>query len=383
MGMYLDYNASAPIDLRVLECMNDVYLNAFGNADSRTHDYGDRANKVVEDARSQVARLIGRKKDEIFFTSGSTESNNIAILGLRDYAEKTGKKHVITSSIEHKAILESVKVLSKDDFKIDYVKPDSSGSINVQEVISLITSNTLLVSIMHVNNETGVIQPTKEIGDFLLDKDVLFHIDATQSVGKLIEEVKETSYDMMSFCAHKMSGPQGIGALVLKKKRYKLPPVQAITYGGSQEHGIRPGTLPVALIAGFGKACEIALLEHENNKMHCLKIKDMLLGHMVKSGLKYRINGSLEKTIYNTLNVSIDGVSSEALMLSSKHLCSISNGSACNSHSYSPSGVLTEMGLEHESIEGAIRLSWGAETDIDEVDINFEQLLEIAKGLVW
>ncbi|SHJ74240.1 cysteine desulfurase [Hathewaya proteolytica DSM 3090] len=383
MGIYLDYNASSPIDLRVLECMNDIYKNSYGNADSRTHDYGDSARKVVENARAQVANLIGRNKDEIFFTSGSTESNNIAVLGLKKYAEESGKKHIITSSIEHKAILESVKALSREGFRVDYVKPDSEGMIRAEDVLSLVTNDTLLVSIMHVNNETGVIQPIKEIGDYLADKDVLFHTDATQSAGKLVDELKDLSYDMMSFCAHKMSGPQGIGVLVLKKKRYKLPPVQAITYGGSQEHGIRPGTLPVALIAGFGKACEIALLEHDDNTKHCLEIKDVMLSLIEQSGLKYSVNGSLERSVCNTLNISIEGVSSEALMLSSKNFCGISNGSACNSSTYSPSFVLMEMGLQQELVEGAIRISWGANTDLDEAKENFNQLLGIAKDLIW
>lgn len=182
----------------------------------------------------------------------------------------------------------------------------------------MITENTLLVSIMHVNNETGVIQPVKEIGEYLDDKDILFHIDATQSAGKLVEEIKELTYDIMSFCAHKMYGPQGIGVLVLKKKKYKLPPVKAITYGGQQEHGIRPGTLPVALIAGFGKACTLALNEYVENEKKCEEIKEILISHLEESKLKYVVNGDEKKKISNTLNISICGVSSEALMLSTK-----------------------------------------------------------------
>lgn len=383
MGVYLDYNASSPIDLRVLEYMNDVYRNSYGNADSRTHDYGDNARKIVEEARLSIAEMLGRNKDEVFFTSGSTESNNIAILGLRDYAEKTGKKHIITSTIEHKAILESVKSLEKEGFTINYVKPHSDGRIQVGDVLSLVSENTLLVSIMHVNNETGVIQPIKEIGDFLADKGVLFHTDTTQSAGKLVNEVKELSYDMMSFCAHKMYGPQGIGVLVLKKKRYKLPPVQSIMYGGAQEHGIRPGTLPVALIAGFGKACVLAITEHEKNAAKCMEIKQMLLTLLNESGLDYTINGTQEYVISNTINISIKGVSSEALMLSSKKYCGVSNGSACNSNEYKPSFVLNEMGLENEIIENAVRISWGPQISADDLKNNFKELLSIAKSLVW
>lgn len=382
MAVYMDYNASSPIDRRVLDCMNEIYLNSYGNADSRTHYYGDNARNIVEEARKSVALMIGRKKDEVFFTSGSTESNNIAVLGLKEYAEITGKKHIITSSIEHKAILESVKYLSTQGYKVDYVKPGKNGCIDVNDVISLLTENTLLVSIMHVNNETGVVQPVKEIGEFLADKDVLFHIDATQSAGKLVEEIKELTYDMMSFCAHKMYGPQGVGALILKKKRYKLPPVHAITYGGQQEHGIRPGTLPVALIAGFGKACDIAISEYVENDEKCRKLRQTLISQLDESKLQYVINGDEKYKISNTLNISIYGVSSEALMLSTKMYCAISNGSACNTNAYSNSYVLQEMGLDDSVIESAIRISWGPHSSIKEIADNFKEMLSIAKSFV-
>lgn len=383
MGIYLDYNASAPIDFRVLEYMNDVYRNSYGNADSRTHDFGDNARKIVEDARKSVANMIGRNADEIFFTSGSTESNNIAILGLREYAKKTGKNHIITTSIEHKAILESVEYLEKNGFNVDFVKPNEDGRVKVEDITSLITQNTLLVSIMHVNNETGIIQPVKEIGDILSEKEILFHIDATQSAGKMIEEIRNLSYDMMSFCAHKMYGPQGVGVLILKKKRYKLPPVKAIMFGGSQEHGIRPGTIPVALIAGFGKACDIAIKEANQNYQKCDIIKSEILKMLEESKLEYVINGDQDYSISNTLNISLLGVSSEALMLSSKKYCGISNGSACNSNEYKPSFVLKEMNIPIERIENSIRVSWGSHIELEMLRENFGELLSIAKSLVW
>lgn len=378
----MDYNASSPIDRRVLDFMNQVYLNSYGNADSRTHDFGNNARNYVEEARKSIALMIGRKKDELFFTSGSTESNNIAILGLKEYAERTGKNHIITSTIEHKAILESVKYLSTQGFKVDFVKPRKEGYIDSNDVISLLTESTLLVSIMHVNNETGVIQPVKTIGECLADKDVLFHIDATQSAGKLVEEIKDLKYDMMSFCAHKMYGPQGIGVLVLRKKKYKLPPVKSIIYGGQQEQGIRPGTLPVALIAGFGKACTLALNEYIENEKKCKEIKEVLIYHLEESKLKYVINGDENNKISNTLNVSIFGVSSEALMLSTKMYCAISNGSACNTKVYRNSYVLQEMGLDEDIIESAIRISWGPHSSMSEIAYNFKEMLLIAKSFV-
>lgn len=383
MGIYLDYNASAPINPEVLDYMFDVYKNSYGNADSRTHDYGEEARRIVEDARSQVANLLDIGTGEVFFTSGSTESNNIAIQGLIDYAIENNKKHVITSTIEHKAVLETVKSLEKYGFEIDLVSPDESGRIAVEEVINLVKDNTLLVSIMHANNETGIIQPVKEIGDYLSEKGVLFHIDATQTCGKLIKELKELKYDMMSLSAHKLSGPQGIGALILRKKRYKLPPVKAITYGGQQEHGIRPGTIPVALVAGLGKACEIANENYEKNLTAYIERKQMVLSLIADSGLDISINGDQNYCMPNTVNISINGVESEALMLSSKQYCGISNGSACTSHDYSPSYVLTAMGLDADRISSAIRISWGADTDISQMRENLTSLFEVAKGLVF
>lgn len=382
MSVYLDYNASAPIDDRVVDFMMDIYKNNIGNADSRTNDYGDNARTIVENARKQVALLLDIPSEDVFFTSGATESNNIAIQGLREYAEKTGKKHIITTSIEHKAVLETAKHMRDHGYRVDFVSPDRTGRVSADEVINLVDDDTLLVSIMHVNNETGAIQPVKEIGDRLADKGVLFHIDATQSCGKLVEEIRQIQYDMLSFSSHKMYGPQGIGALVMRRKNYKLPPVKPIIYGGQQEHGISPGTIPVALVGGLGKACEIAIDEHKSDEANNILIRDMLIEMLDKSGIKYRINGDIDYLISSTLNIQIEGVSSEALMLSSKQYCGISNGSACTSSSYSPSYVLVAMGMSEDDIDQSIRLSWGRNTDIEELRKNFEKLLEVAKELV-
>lgn len=383
MGIYLDYNATSPIDERVLELMVDVYRNNYGNADSRTHDYGDSARRIVEEARQKVAEMLEIKKDEVFFTSGATESNNIAIRGLKDFGIKNEKKHIITSSIEHKAVLESAKYLANEGFDVEYVSPDLSGRVSYEDIINKIRNDTLLISIMHVNNETGVIQPVKEIGERLAELGIYFHIDATQSCGKLIEELRKLKYDMLSFSAHKLYGPQGIGALVLKKKRYKLPPIKGIMFGGGQEHGIRPGTVPVALVAGMGEACRLAVEEHGENMSKYVEIKKIALNLLEQSGLNYHINGELAYIIPNTLNVSLTNVSSEALMLSTKQYCGISNGSACNSQEYAPSFVLSAMGIKQEQIENAIRISWGKDTSIEAFKMNFEELLTVARGLVF
>jgi len=267
MSVYLDYNASAPIDGRVLDSMIKVYKDDIGNADSRTHEFGERARNVVEDARKQVASLLNINSSEVIFTSGATESNNIAIQGLEEYANTVNKKHIITISIEHKAVLDTVEGMKRKGFDVDVVDPDFSGRIRVEDIISRIRPDTLLVSVMHVNNETGIIQPVDELGDELEKRDILFHVDATQSCGKLVDELRNLKYNMLSFSAHKLRGPQGVGVLVLKKKAYKFPPVKAIMYGGQQEHRIRPGTIPVALAAGCGKACEIAANEYKENEI--------------------------------------------------------------------------------------------------------------------
>ena len=382
MSIYLDYNASAPIDSRVLETMVDVYKNQIGNADSRTHNYGDQARGVVEKARGQVASLLGVNKDEVFFTSGATESNNIAIQGLEEYANVSGKKHIITTAIEHKAVLETVKHMEKKGFEVDLVYPDDSGRVSADEILGLVREDTLLVSVMHVNNETGIIQPVKEIGEVLTKEGVLFHVDATQSCGKLVDEIRELKYNMLSLSAHKFRGPQGIGALVLKKNRYKLPPVKPIMFGGQQEKGISPGTVPVALIAGLGKACELAEKEHIQNDTKTKYIKDAIMDLFDQSNLEYKINGDSEYCVSSTVNIAIKGVISEALMISSKEYCGISNGSACTSQSYSLSYVLKAMGIEDSMIESSIRISWGADLDEDEVIKGIKQLIKSAEALI-
>ena len=381
MGIYLDNNSSSPIDERVLAVMVDVYLNSYGNADSRTHNHGEQARIIVENARKQVASLLEINSSEVFFTSGSTESNNITIQGLEEYALKTNKKHIITSAIEHKSILETVNMMKKKGFDVDIVNPDLSGQINVQEILDKVRDDTLLVSVMHVNNETGIIQPVDRLGTELEKRNILFHVDATQSCGKLVDEIRNLKYNMLSFSAHKLKGPQGVGVLILKKKKYKLPPVKNIMYGGQQEGGIRPGTIPVALVAGCGKACEIAEKEYRENSQKCKSLKIILEELLKKSNVNYHYNGAQQYCIDSSVNICFKGVMSEALMLSSKQYCSVSNGSACTSKSYSPSYVLQAMGIPTEDIENSIRISWGPETNEIEFRDNINKMVEIAKSL--
>lgn len=382
MSIYLDWNASAPIAPEVVETMMEVYRNQIGNADSRTHAYGEAVRAVVEHARKQVAALLGVTSAEVFFTSGATESSNIGIQGLAAYAEQSGKRHIITSAIEHKAVLETVKAMGRRGFDVDIVAPEPSGRVAKEKILEKLRADTLLVSLMHVNNETGVIQPVEELGAELEKREILFHVDATQSCGKLVDELRRLKYRMLSFSAHKMRGPQGVGVLVLKKRDYKLPPVRAILYGGEQERGIRPGTIPAALAAGCGKACELAAMRYKEDSRKLQQIKAMLLQMIDEAGLAYSINGDAEFSLPSTLNLSLHGISAEALMIAARGGCAISNGSACTSKSYAPSYVLRAMGVPAEQIESSIRLSWGAETDPELLRTEFAKLLMAAKELV-
>lgn len=382
MGIYLDYNATTPIDSRVLAVMNETY-KAPGNADSRTHEYGESARRIVENARAEVAQLFSCEPEEVVFTSGATESSNIAILGMKEYGESEGKKRIVTSSIEHHAVLNTVKHLGENGFETVFINPAKDGRVNFADVISAATDNkTLLVSLMHVNNETGIIQPVREVGEALKKENVFFHIDATQSTGKLIDEIKVLDYDLLSCSAHKFRGPQGIGALIIRKKNYKTPPIKPITFGGQQEHGIRPGTLPVALIAGMGEACKIAELEHEENNRGNKKIKKTVMEMLSASGVKFVINGEEKYCIENTINLAFPGVSSEALMMLTKMNCALSNGSACTSRSYEPSHVLMAMGITKELAESSIRLSWGCDVNETSLIKEFKIVLEAVKGLI-
>ena len=254
MPDYLDYAASTPIDQRVLDTMISAYTMTYGNADSRTHVFGTQAKELLEKSRKTIADILQVDKTEVIFTSGATESDNIVILGMQEYGKKNGKTHIVTTAIEHKAILAPTEYLQNHGFDIDYVKPNQDGRIDPEEVLRRINPETLMVSVMHVNNETGVIQPVEFLGEELNKRNIYFHIDAAQSFGKLNDSLRKCKYDMLSISAHKINGPQGIGALILRRKQYKRPPVKPLFYGGPQEYSFRPGTTPVPLAAGFANA---------------------------------------------------------------------------------------------------------------------------------
>lgn len=362
MSVYLDYNASTPMDERVLETMIKAYREFFGNADSRTHNHGTNARQEIEKARESVASLLGVSKNEVIFTSGSTESDNMAIQGIRDYGIEVRRKHIITTSIEHKAVLDTVKhLVERDGFEADFIDPDESGRINAVQLLSKVSSDTLLVSVQHVNNETGIIQPIQEIGDALAGTNTFFHTDATQSCGKLVEELRAVQYDLLSLAAHKFYGPQGIGALIMRRKNMKKPPIKPLVFGGGHENGYRPGTLPVALIIGLGAASDLSQKEYKKRITAYKKNKLNVIKTAKQTGVRYLINGDQQYCMDNTLNISFIGIDSEGLMIATKQYCSVSNGSACTSNDYNPSYVLKAMGFSDERVESAIRLSWGTE----------------------
>ena len=373
-ALYLDYNATAPIRKEALERMIGIYTDYPGNPDSRTHGYGTAAKQIVSECRSSLSAILGVSETELVFTGGATESNNMAILGLCDHARKTGRTHFITTSIEHKSVLAAMKRLEELGFQVDWVAPDRSGRIRAEDVLSRVRKETLLVSVMHVNSETGIIQPVQELGEALSKTDVFFHVDATQSFGRLNDRIRAMKYDMLSFTAHKFGGPQGIGGLVLRRKRYRLPPLTPLFFGGQQERGLRPGTTPVALVAGMTAAAELADRECAEARAKCAAVKEELLKQL--SGLRYTVNGDPAWCVPNTVNISFDGVDAESLFVALKEEYAFSNGSACNSGSYAPSYVLTEMGLDDRLIAEAVRISWDADTAP-----NFTALAECVRKL--
>jgi cysteine desulfurase len=376
MSIYLDYNASTPIDERVLEYMIDIYRNHYGNADSRTHIFGTDAKEIVALARKKIADILKIDSMDILFTSGSTESNNMATIGLLEHALQTGRNHFITTSIEHKSILEAMKYLQKKGCDVDFVSPDSSGRIKSEQILNLVTDKTLLVSMTQVNSETGIIQPIKEIGEALRETKTYFHIDATQGFGKLNDILRETVYDMLSVTAHKIGGPQGIGAFVFKRDAsYRRPPIQPLMYGGQQERGYRPGTTPVALVAGFGLAAELCDKEASEHMKTCKIIKKEFFKSI--EGLKYQINGEQKYCLPTTVNISFDGVDAEGIFVAIKDNYAFSNGSACNSGSHAPSYVLTAMGLPESRISEAVRISWNYNTKVD-----FSELVNYIREII-
>lgn len=355
MPAYFDCAATSPTAPEAREAILHYTDLAYGNAGSRTHGFGAEAKKGVDRARAAVARIAGARPDEVIFTSGATEANNIALLGLREHGMATGRRHIVTTAIEHKAVLEPVEALERQGFGVTLVPPAGDGRVRAEDVLAAVRPDTLVVSVMQANNETGALQPIDEIATGLADRPAFLHVDAAQGFGKEFEMLRHPAVRLISVSAHKIYGPKGIGALIARRGRERAP-LTPLSYGGGQERGLRPGTLPVPLIAAFGAACTVAERDVEQRRATCLAIRQRLLDALLPLGAV--INGAPEAGLASTVNLSFPGLDSEAVMLVLKDLVALSNGSACTSASYEPSHVLAAMGLSPDRIDGALRFSW-------------------------
>jgi cysteine desulfurase len=375
--IYLDYQATTPCDPRVVEAMLPYFTEKFGNPHSRNHAYGWEAEEAVERAREQVASIIGADPKEIIFTSGATESNNLAIKGVANfYRDK--KDHIITVVTEHKCVLDSCRHLEQEGFKVTYLPVHKNGLIDLAQLEAAITDRTALVSVMAVNNEIGVIQPLAEIGAICRKHHVFFHTDAAQGVGKMPLDVNAMNIDLMSISGHKIYGPKGIGALFVRRRpRVRL---QAIINGGGQERGMRSGTLPTPMIVGLGEACRIAQAEMgaENERLHALR--DRLLTGINARLPECYVNGDLEQRIPGNLNISFAFVEGEGLMMGVKDIA-VSSGSACTSASLEPSYVLRALGLDAEMAHTSLRLGFGRFTTEAEIDYAINHIVEAVSRL--
>ncbi|KAL8644914.1 MAG: hypothetical protein Q9210_007006 [Variospora velana] len=363
--IYLDMQATTPTDPRVLDAMLPFLTGLYGNPHSRTHAYGWETEKAAEQAREHVANLIGAGPKEIIFTSGATESNNMSIKGVARFFGRSGKKkHIITTQTEHKCVLDSCRHLQEDGFDVTYLPVQNSGLIDLKELEAAIRPDTALVSIMTVNNEIGVIQPMKEIGQLCRSKKVFFHTDAAQAVGKMPINVDEWNVDLMSISAHKIYGPKGIGACYVRRRpRVRLDPIIS---GGGQERGLRSGTLAPPLVAGFGEACRIAKEEMEYDSRRIRSLSDRLLNGLLSMEHTSQ-NGDPERHYPGCVNVSFAYVEGESLLMALKDIA-LSSGSACTSASLEPSYVLRALGNSDESAHSSIRFGIGRFTTESEID---------------
>jgi cysteine desulfurase len=354
--VYLDCNATTPLDPEVREVLFRYLTEEFGNEGSRTHEYGARAKQAVQKARDQVAAVVNAKRDEVIFTSGATESNNLAILGLATYGRESGKRHLIGTRLEHKAVLEPLEALENQGFEVTWLPSDDQGRVSPDDLREALRPDTLLVSVMAANNETGVRQPLENLCQVMDGHEAFLHTDAAQAFGKEIPLLRDTRIDLISISGHKIFAPKGVGALITRRRGYERPPLKPLFFGGGQERGLRPGTLPVALVAALGAAAELALRDQKKRAKVCRSIKAAALKAFAP--LKPRIHGRPDETMDHVLNLAFPGIDSEALIVALKDLVAISNGSACTSSSYTPSHVMKAMGYSDDEANEAIRLSW-------------------------
>ena len=370
--IYLDYQATTPCDARVVKKMMPYFTEKFGNVHSRNHAYGWEAEQAVETARAQVAHIIGANPKEVIFTSGATESNNLALKGvLNFYKEK--KNHIVTTQIEHKCILDTCRHLEEEGFKVTYLPVQENGLVDLKQLEDAITDKTVMVSIIALHNEIGVIQPLKEIGKICRDKGVFFHTDAAQAVGKIALDVEDMNIDLMSISGHKVYGPKGIGALFVRRRpRVRL---SAIINGGGQERGMRSGTLPTPLCVGLGEACEIAESEMAAEYKRLQGLYDRFTGKIFAGLPEVYLNGDDKQRYPGNVNISFAFVEGEGLMMGLKDLA-VSSGSACTSASLEPSYVLRALGVGEDLAHTSLRIGLGRFTSQDEVDQAADRIIE-------
>jgi cysteine desulfurase len=371
LPIYLDYNSTTPCDPRVVEAMLPYFRQSFGNASSKTHSFGWQAEEAVEYAREQVAGLIGAETKEIIFTSGATEATNLALKGVIEaYASKGN--HIITSNVEHKAVLDTCKHLEKQGVEITYLPVDSEGLISPEQVEKAIQFNTVLIAIMYANNEVGTIFSIPEIGVIARKHNILFFTDATQAIGKIPVDVNGDNVDIMAFSSHKIYGPKGVGALYVRRKNPRVKLIAQMD-GGGHERGIRSGTLNVPGIVGFGKAADICRSEMGKDAQNLTRLRDKLEETLLKLDDVY-VNGNKEHRLPNTSNLSFKNVQGQALMLTINKEIALSSGSACTSASLEPSYVLKALGLSDELAHSSIRFSLGRFTLEEEIGFTIQQL---------
>ncbi|PXX47227.1 IscS subfamily cysteine desulfurase [Undibacterium pigrum] len=367
--IYMDYSATTPVDPRVADKMIPFLRAQYGNPASRSHMYGWDAEKAVEDARAQVANLVNADPREIIWTSGATESNNLALKGAANFYKSKGK-HIITVKTEHKAVLDTVRELERQGFEATYLQPGDNGLITIEQLKAAIRPDTILVSVMWVNNEIGVIQPIAEIGELCREKGIVFHSDAAQATGKVHIDLENTKVDLVSFSAHKSYGPKGIGALYIRRKpRVRL---EAQMHGGGHERGFRSGTLAPHQIAGMGEAFRIAKEEMESELAHVRAMRDRLAKGLQEIEETY-VNGDMEHRVPHNLNVSFNYVEGESLIMAIKDIA-VSSGSACTSASLEPSYVLRALGRSDELAHSSIRFTIGRFTTEEDIDFTIDLL---------
>jgi len=378
LPIYLDNNATTPCDERVLEVMLPYFTKIFGNAASRSHSFGWQAEEAVEIAREQAAKLIGAETKEIIFTSGATESDNLAIKGVFEMYAGKGN-HIITVNTEHKAVLDTCKHIEKIGGEITYLQVNADGLINLEELEASITAKTILITVMYANNEIGVVQPIKEISKIARQHNVLFFTDAAQAAGKIAVDVNNDGVDLLAFNAHKMYGPKGVGALYVRRKNPRVKLVAQMD-GGGHERGMRSGTLNVPAIAGFGKACELCMNEMENDNKHLSALRDKLENGLLKLEQSF-VNGSRAYRLPHVTNISFKYVGSNALMAAFNKDIAVSSGSACTSASIEPSYVLKALGLSDDLAHSSLRFALGRFTTEEEINYAIERVTNTVNDL--